>query len=117
MSLVGFAWLWIALGLVSGVVLGLFFADDNWLGGYASWRRRMLRLGHISFFGTAGLVLAAHFSTELSVEGRTLLVAGAVAMPSVCALAAAWRPLRHLFFIPVSTLCLGTLTVLHGVMS
>jgi hypothetical protein len=45
------AWLWILLGFVSGMVLGLFFHRENWLGGYGSFQRRMYRLGHISFFG------------------------------------------------------------------
>ena len=44
-------WLWIALGFASGAVLGLWFHKEQWLGGYASWMRRLYRLGHISFFG------------------------------------------------------------------
>ncbi len=31
------AWLWILLGFVSGMVLGLFFHRENWLGGYGSF--------------------------------------------------------------------------------
>jgi hypothetical protein len=44
---------WIAMlsGAAAGAALGLFFGRDDWAGGYASFRRRMLRLGHISFFG------------------------------------------------------------------
>ena len=45
------AWIGILLGFVAGVVLGFFFHREDWLGGYHSWRRRMVRLGHISFFG------------------------------------------------------------------
>ncbi|HMF37455.1 MAG TPA: hypothetical protein VKF17_12475, partial [Isosphaeraceae bacterium] len=52
------AWLAILLGLISGTLLGLFFHREDWLGGYGSWRRRMLRLGHISFFGTGLLNLS-----------------------------------------------------------
>jgi hypothetical protein len=44
------AWIGILLGFIAGAVLGLFFHDENWMGGYSSWRRRMSRLGHISFF-------------------------------------------------------------------
>ena len=44
-------WLWILLGFVSGMALGMFFHRENWLGGYGSFKRRMYRLGHISFFG------------------------------------------------------------------
>ena len=45
------AWLWILLGFATGMVLGMFFHGENWLGGYGSFKRRMYRLGHISFFG------------------------------------------------------------------
>ena len=55
------AWIGFLLGCISGAVLGLFFHRAEWLGGYGSWRRRMLRLAHISFFGidssTWGLAL------------------------------------------------------------
>ena len=39
------AWLWICLGFLSGMLLGLFFHRENWLGGYGSLKRRMYRLG------------------------------------------------------------------------
>ena len=54
------AWIGIALGLASGTIQGLFFAREDWLGGYGSWPRRMLRLGHISFFGIAFLKALSH---------------------------------------------------------
>ena len=44
-------WLAMLLGVASGAVIGLFFHREEWAGGYGSYRRRMLRLGHISFFG------------------------------------------------------------------
>jgi hypothetical protein len=104
------AWIGIALGLVSGSIQGLFFAREDWLGGYASWPRRMLRLGHISFFGIAFLNLA--YANTLYLLGdkqaatlpSLLLIAGAVLMPAICYLAAWRKPLRHLFFLPVLSL-------------
>src|SRR5262245_16049207 len=51
------AWVWMLLGFLSGTVLGLFFQNENWLGGYTSFRRRMYRLGHISFFGLGAVNL------------------------------------------------------------
>lgn len=102
------------LGMVSGTVIGLFFYREDWLGGYGAWRRRMLRLGHISFFGTGLLNLAFALTVEHLDLGHPLpiasasLVVGAVAMPAVCFLSA-WRTgFRHLFFIPVISLVLGT---------
>jgi len=49
------AWLGIPLGFGSGLVLGLFFQRENWLGGYSSPKRRLYRLAHISFFGLGAL--------------------------------------------------------------
>jgi len=108
------AWIGIFLGFVAGAVLGLFFHNAEWLGGYASWTRRMLRLGHISFFGLAFINLAFVLSvsylriTDVSPVASVLLIVGAVTMPLVCFLSAFIKPFRHLFFIPVSSLIIGT---------
>ncbi len=106
-------WCAILVGLLAGTVLGLFFHGEDWLGGYHSWRRRLLRLAHISLVGTGLLNLAAAASaTQLGLAAvpciaSTLLIVGAVTMPSVCALSAWKPPFRHLFFIPVLSLVVG----------
>ena len=111
-------WIAILIGLAAGTIMGLFFHRDDWLGGYASWRRRMIRLGHVSFFGTGLLNLAFVFSVEhlrlgtLPLVPSIAFVIGAIAMPTVCFLSA-WRaPFRHLFFIPVVSLLLATADLL-----
>jgi hypothetical protein len=102
-------WVWITVGFVSGAILGLFFYDPNWLGGYASWRRRMFRLGHVAFIGTGLLNLAFVFTfasraSEAPPLASWLFVAGALTMPTICFLSA-WRDgLRMLFPIPVASL-------------
>lgn len=99
-------WAGILLGFVAGAVPGLFFHDELWLGGYASWRRRMIRLAHISFFGI-GFINLAFFFTVRSLQihpagwSSILLVVGATAMPLVCYLSAFRTGFRHLFPIPV----------------
>ncbi len=105
------AWVSIFLGLLSGTVQGLFFHKEEWLGGYGSWRRRMLRLGHISFFGLAFLDLAfldsinyLKLSPQDCVWSSRLILIGMVSMPSVCYLSALKNEFRHLFFIPVASL-------------
>jgi hypothetical protein len=116
------AWVAILIGLITGTGMGLFFHDADWMGGYGSWRRRMMRLGHISFFGTGFLNLA--FVLSLDHLGRAEpppwpwplasagFLLGAATMPVVCFLAA-WRPpLRHLFFIPVASLIVATMDFL-----
>jgi hypothetical protein len=50
-------WLGLLAGVSSGAVMGLFFQREDWLGGYGSFPRRLIRLGHVSFFGL-GLINA-----------------------------------------------------------
>lgn len=114
------AWIGIAAGMTSGALMGVFFHREDWLGGYASWPRRLLRLGHVSFFGLAFLNIGYAFTARLvgaTPGGATtswLLVAAAVAMPTVCALAAWKKPFRHLFFIPVLALGGATAMLIEG---
>ena len=103
-------WMAIFAGLLVGAVIGTFFHDQDWLGGYGSWRRRMLRLTHISLIGTGLLNMAFAVSVEhLRMEptprvASVLFVLGAATMPLVCILSA-WRDaFRHLFFVPVASL-------------
>src|SRR4051794_29241519 len=100
------AWTAILFGLVSGTAIGLSFHDPDWLGGYGSWRRRLLRLGPVSFFGTGLLNLAFPLSVgHLRLEhpprvASAAFAIGALTMPTVCFLSA-WREgFRRLFFIP-----------------
>ena len=116
------AWLWILLGFVSGMVLGMFFHDEKWLGGYASFKRRLYRLGHISFFGLGVLNLLFWLTMQIVSPKETLanvaslaFVTGALAMP-VCCLIMAHFPKAHLIFaVPVISLIAGgalTLTLI-----
>ena len=88
-------------------LLEFFFHDDYWAGGYVLWQRRMMRLGHISFFGLAFINISYALSVkvyELQVNDAIiswLFIIGAIAMPTVCFLSAYKKPFRHLFFIPV----------------
>ena len=117
------AWIGILAGMVSGAAFGIFFHDESWLGGYDSWPRRLMRLGHISFFGVAFLNLA--FAVTLRLTGEIsgaraaswLLIAGAVLMPTVCGLASWRKPLRHLFFLPVLSLLGAAVAMIHGGLS
>jgi len=108
------AWLWILLGFVSGMLLGLFFHGENWLGGYASFKRRMYRLGHISFFGLGAVNLLFYFTLKsfptdgpLAGIASWAFVVGAISMP-VCSVLMAHFPKAHLLFaVPVLSLIAG----------
>lgn len=107
-------WAGMLLGGLSGAAIGLFFHDDRWMGGYASFRRRLTRLGHISFFGLGFLNLLfafTHHSAALpeawSRVAAGALLLGALTMP-VCCFLSAWRkPFRHLFAVPVVGVVVG----------
>lgn len=121
---IAFGWIWITLGLASGAVIGVYFHRDEWLGGYASFPRRMVRLGHIAFLGlgllnllfglTADRVTLPPWQMETAAWA---FVIGGVSMPTVCGLSAWRKPLRHLFAIPVAALLTGGITMCIGVLS
>jgi hypothetical protein len=107
------AWIGIVLGFIAGAVIGLFFHDDQWAGGYSSWPRRMMRLGHISFFGIAFINFAYSFSIHVfNIHAAItypsyLFIIGAITMPLICFLSAYKKGFRHLFPIPVISLLIG----------
>ncbi len=102
-------WILVLSALLIGIPLGLGFHREDFLGGYTSFPRRLLRLGHIALaaLGTLNIVFGL---APLPAGGAAaawpgpLLLAGAIAMPLVCFLTA-WRtPFRHAFFVPVTLL-------------
>jgi hypothetical protein len=119
------AWLWILLGFVSGMMLGMFFHGENWLGGYGSFKRRMYRLGHISFFGLGAvnllfwLTLRNVSPTEPLVHFASLaFIVGAIAMPVCCVVMAHFPKARLIFAVPVVSLITGgVLTFLEVIKS
>ena len=117
-------WTGMFLGLLAGASIGLFFHQEDFAGGYASFRRRLMRLGHIAFFGLGILnVLYALTLDFLSVELRfpelasSSLIAGAAAMPLVCFLSAWKMPFRHLFAIPVIFVAISLVLLIEGLVS
>jgi hypothetical protein len=119
-NLIG-GWLGMLAGVLSGGIIGLFFYRDEWMGGYGSWRRRLTRLGHISFFGLGFLnLMFAATAGQLLLRGPFLVVApvgllaGAITMPICCFLSAWRKPMRHLFPIPVIAVTVGIVAILAG---
>ncbi|MEN8187204.1 MAG: hypothetical protein ABFR05_08765 [Bacteroidota bacterium] len=112
------AWIGMLLGGIMGAIQGLFFHKEEWLGGYGSWKRRMTRLGHISFFGIAFINIA--FAVTVYVLGieqevyipSVLFIIGAVGMPLICYLSAFKKVIRNLFFIPALSIIGGIVCML-----
>lgn len=103
-------------GAASGALIGLFFHKENWLGGYSSFPRRLVRLGHIAFFGL-GLInilfaLSASNHSPWADWSSRLLVVGMITMPLNCFLTAWCARFRHLFFIPAGSTLIGIIALL-----
>jgi hypothetical protein len=120
------AWTLVLAGMLSGAAVGLGFARDDFAGGYESWTRRLMRLGHISFFGLAGVnfmfwltvKLAGPFEWATLIDAASvMLAAGGVLMPAVCYLSARWKPWRHAFPVPVICLIGGVVLLMIGGLS
>ena len=117
------AWLWILLGFTSGMVLGMFFHGENWLGGYGSFKRRMYRLGHISFFGLGAVNLLFCLTVQnFSLDGPLIhfaslaFITGAIAMPICCVVMAHFPKAHMIFAVPVVSLIAGGILTLLEVM-
>jgi hypothetical protein len=98
-------WSLVVLGFVSGALLGLRFHDEGMLGGYASWPRRLLRLGHVACvaLGMLNLLLAATVPAAPPLAALALALGG-FAMPAACCVVAFRRQWRALFAVPVALL-------------
>lgn len=116
-----FAWILILLGMISGAVIGMKFQQENYLGGYASRPRRLLRLGHISFFGLGAINIffadslsrAALEQSWAAVAGW-LMIAGGVLMPLCCAVNVWSAKFQPLFAAPVLSLTTGVSILITG---
>ena len=107
------AWVGILLGFLSGLALGLFFHREDWLGGYGSFKRRLYRLAHISFFGLGAVNFFFYFTARTLRGGALMPLAssafllGAITMPICCIIMAHFPKTHSLFAVPVLSLVAG----------
>jgi hypothetical protein len=92
----------------------LFFHREDWLGGYGSFKRRLYRLAHISFFGLGVVNLLFYFTAKTFSTDSPLVevasgafIAGAISMPLCCIVMAHFPKARMLFAVPVLSLITG----------
>jgi hypothetical protein len=113
-------WGMILAAFVTGGMVGLFFHRERFWGGYASFRRRIVRLGHVALAALGMINLLYALSPWPTVDswqgvwaGR-LWIAGGVAMAVVCFLSGWRESFRHLFVVPVGALCGAVVLTLIG---
>jgi hypothetical protein len=113
-------WSMVLAGLLVGSVLGCFFHREGFLGGYASFPRRLVRLGHIALIalGLVNVVLAVALRSDAAGELTTMaswpLLVGSVSMPTMCFLTAFRPRLRFGFAVPILALVLAVVLLLIG---
>ena len=113
-------WILVLSAFVTGASIGLFFHKEEFWGGYDSFRRRIVRLGHIALAALGMMNVIFSFS-PWPLEGTAAanlaswgFVVGGISMPAVCFLAGWRKPFRHLFFIPVTALIIAVSNTLLG---
>lgn len=106
-------WCGFLAGALTGAFMGLWFHREDWLGGYGSFPRRMLRLGHIACFGIGLINILFALSVRTAADsgsvalGSTLLIVALITMPLNCFLTAWRKSFRHLFFVPAGSTLAG----------
>jgi len=115
-----FGWSLVLAAFVTGTGLGLYFHRDDFWGGYSSFRRRLVRLGHIAL-AALGLINVLYSlspwpvpSTWEAGAASAAYVVGGVSMPMVCFLTGWKKPFRWFFFIPVAALIAAVVWTLQG---
>jgi hypothetical protein len=113
MSSLVVGWSLITVGFAGGALLGAGFHRDGFFGGYGSWPRRLLRLGHVACvaLGMLNLLLVATLP-DAPPLARHALALGGVAMPLACFLVAFRPRWRGIFALPVALLLVAAIDAL-----
>lgn len=114
-------WIGFLFGVLSGAFIGLNFHKEDWQGGYGSFARRLLRLGHIACFGMGLMNILFALSLQVLPMGESAArvasiawVVALLAMPLCCWLAAWRKCCRHLFPVPVAATLVALISMFIG---
>jgi len=119
-------WTSTAVGAATGLILGLWSFDGPvavpaWLGEYGDTSRRLVRLGHIAWFGLGILnILLARELPALALTARTQRIAslamnlGNVFLPLTLFAAAIYQPLKYLMPWPALSVLVALVLAARG---
>jgi hypothetical protein len=111
-------WCMIFAAFVTGGIIGIFFRGEHFLGGYTSFRRRIIRLGHIALAALGMInVLFAISVPNTAPHARAAsigFIVGGLSMPAVCFLTGWKEQFRYLFVVPVVALVMSVAYTLQG---
>lgn len=108
-------WCLISVGFLTGAVFGLLAQGEDWLGGYASRTRRLLRLGHIALIALGALNVVWPLTTTAQTPSTITsvitgcFVVGGLTMGPVCFLSARYWQWRAAFVVPSTALIVGAM--------
>ena len=115
-----YGWWLVLAGFATGAIIGLSFHRDDFLGGYNSFRRRLVRLGHIAL-AALGIMNVVYSLSPWPAPGSWMgtaaslcFVAGGITMPAACFLTAWRKGFRHVFVVPVTSLVLAVVFTCFG---
>ncbi len=115
-------WSSLAVGALTGLILGLWsfggpLPVPEWLGDYGSLPRRLMRLGHIAFFGLGILnilmarQIAAARRSDYSRAALASMNFGNLLLPPTLMAAALYEPLKYLMSLPAFAVSLALVIV------
>lgn len=105
-------WSSLAIGALTGLVIGIWSFGGpvpvpEWIGAYDSLPRRLLRLGHIAFFGLGilNIMLARHLGRPRDIRyprspALSAMNFGNVFLPTTLIAASIFEPAKYLMSVP-----------------
>ena len=116
-----FGWCSILAGIALGLYMGAMFRREDWLGGYDSFPRRMMRLAHIALIAIGMLNVqfaqtlpGSHLSESLAQAASIAMMVSAVLMPACCLRMAFRRSHYEIFAAPVISLAVAVGLTIGG---
>jgi hypothetical protein len=114
-------WLFVLGGLAMGLVMGVQFQREDWLGGYSAFPRRMVRLAHVALvaLGMINILFAQsaarlHLSAQTEQIASLAFLAAAALMPACCLWMATRRCHFEIFAAPIVCLATGLILTVGG---
>jgi hypothetical protein len=114
-------WASVLGALIMGVYMGVKFQREDWLGGYGTLPRRMVRLAHVALAALGILnIEVGHTLRQIALpavlarSASSAFIASAISMPACCLWIASGRRHFSFFVLPAGCLGFGLVLILGG---